>query len=32
MKAVTTYLAVMVDKLADFNSVQCTWNYIDGEV
>ena len=31
LKAVTTYLAVMVDKLADFNSVQCTWNYIDGE-
>ena len=31
LKAVTTYLGVMVDKLADFNSVQCTWNYIDGE-
>jgi len=29
-KAITTYLAAMVDKLADFNSVQCTWNYTGG--
>jgi putative DNA methylase len=31
VKGVVTYLAGMVDKLADFNSVQCTWNYTDGE-
>jgi putative DNA methylase len=31
LKAIASYLAVMVDKLADFNSVQCTWNYTDGE-
>jgi putative DNA methylase len=30
-KALLTYLAVMIDKLADFNSLQCTWNYTDGE-
>jgi putative DNA methylase len=29
-KAVVTFLAAMVDKLADFNSVQCTWNYTGG--
>ena len=29
-KAIVTYLAAMVDKLADFNSVQCTWNYTGG--
>ncbi|HET6144283.1 MAG TPA: DUF1156 domain-containing protein [Candidatus Acidoferrales bacterium] len=28
--AVLTYVAVMIDKLADFNSVQCTWNYTGG--
>lgn len=27
---VQTYIAVMIDKLADFNSVQCTWNYTGG--
>src|SRR5207245_1623875 len=31
VKGIVTYLAGMVDKLADFNSVQCTWNYTDGE-
>lgn len=30
VKAIATYLAGMVDKLADFNSVQCTWNYTGG--
>jgi putative DNA methylase len=29
--ALSTFLAAMIDKLADFNSVQCTWNYTDGE-
>ena len=29
-KAVVTYLGGMVDKLADFNSVQCTWNFTGG--
>ncbi len=29
-KAVVTFLATMVDKLADFNSVQCNWNYTGG--
>jgi putative DNA methylase len=29
-KAITTYLAGMLDKLCDFNSVQCTWNYTGG--
>ncbi|MCY2987749.1 MAG: DUF1156 domain-containing protein [Planctomycetota bacterium] len=29
--ASVTLLAAMLDKLADFNSVQCTWNYTDGE-
>jgi len=28
--AIRTYIAVMIDKLADFNSVQCTWNYTGG--
>ena len=28
--AIATYLGAMVDKLADFNSVQCTWNYTGG--
>lgn len=28
--AVQTYLGVMIDKLADFNCVQCTWNYTGG--
>ena len=31
VKALVTYLGGLVDKLADFNSVQCTWNYTDGE-
>jgi putative DNA methylase len=31
IRAAVTYLAGMVDKLADFNSVQCTWNYTEGE-
>jgi putative DNA methylase len=30
IKCIVTYLAGMVDKLADFNSVQCTWNYTGG--
>ena len=30
VKAVVTFLAGMVDKLANFNSVQCTWNYTGG--
>ncbi|MGD0580477.1 MAG: DUF1156 domain-containing protein [Bryobacteraceae bacterium] len=30
VKGLVTYLAAMVDKLADFNSVQCTWNYTGG--
>jgi putative DNA methylase len=30
VKGIVTYLAGMVDKLADFNSVQCTWNYTGG--
>src|SRR5205823_13711463 len=30
VKALVTCLAAMVDKLADFNSVQCTWNYTGG--
>lgn len=29
-KAIVTYLGGMLDKLADFNSVQCTWNYTGG--
>jgi putative DNA methylase len=29
-KAIITYLGCMLDKLADFNSVQCTWNYTGG--
>lgn len=29
-KATTTCLALMVDKLADFDSTQCTWNYTGG--
>ena len=28
--ALTTCLASMLDKLADFNSTQCTWNYTGG--
>ena len=28
--AIQTYIAVMIDKLADFNSLQCTWNYTGG--
>src|SRR5205823_12050325 len=32
VKAIVTNLAAMVDKLADFNSAQCTWNYTDGEI
>jgi putative DNA methylase len=28
--AIMTYLGAMVDKLADFNSGQCTWNYTGG--
>jgi len=28
--AVQSYIAVMIDKLADFNSLQCTWNYTGG--
>ena len=31
IKGLLTYLGGLVDKLADFNSVQCTWNYTDGE-
>lgn len=30
MKALATYLGLMVDKLADFCSTQCTWNYTGG--
>jgi putative DNA methylase len=30
VKAVVTFLGAMVDKLADFNSVQCTWNFTGG--
>ncbi len=30
VEALSTYLGAMVDKLADFNSVQCTWNYTGG--
>jgi putative DNA methylase len=29
-KVIVTYLGGMLDKLADFNSVQCTWNYTGG--
>jgi putative DNA methylase len=29
-KAVMTYLAAIVDRLADFNSSGCTWNYTGG--
>ena len=28
--AIATNLAAMLDKLADFNSTQCTWNYTGG--
>ena len=28
--AIQTYLGVMVDKLADFSSMECTWNYTGG--
>lgn len=28
--AISTCLASMLDKLADFNSTQCTWNYTGG--
>ncbi|MBN2561535.1 MAG: DUF1156 domain-containing protein [Phycisphaerae bacterium] len=30
VKATVTLLAAMVDKLADFGSTQCTWNYTGG--
>lgn len=30
LKALITYLAVILDRLADFNSTGCTWNYTGG--
>lgn len=30
VKVVATLLAAMLDKLSDFNSAQCTWNYTGG--
>ena len=30
LNAILVYIAAMVDKLADFNSGQCTWNYTGG--
>lgn len=29
-KAVATLLSALIDKLADFDSMQCTWNYTGG--
>ncbi|MCX7047273.1 MAG: DUF1156 domain-containing protein [Candidatus Sumerlaeota bacterium] len=28
--AIQTYVSVMIDKLADFNCMECTWNYTGG--